>query len=179
MDVMLDLETLGSNPRAPIVAIGAVEFDRRNRVIGQTFYCTVDVTCFDRYKQFLADFDTVKWWLKQDPKAIATTFFAQDALDVRDALMQFQVWCSTIADSNKLRMWGNGSDFDNVVLSYAYDALKILKPWRFNNNRCFRTMKGECPEVYPAFEGTKHNALDDAVHQAKWLFKIDEARGAK
>lgn len=178
MDVMLDLETVGSNPRAPIASIGATSFDRKNRIITGTYYCTIDITCFDRYKMFQVDYSTIKWWLKQDPKAIATTFHATDSLDIREALSQFQIWCAQIDDPKRLRVWGNGADFDNVVLNYAYDVFRILKPWRFNNNRCFRTLKNECPDIYPVFEGTQHNALDDAVHQTNWLFKIDQARAS-
>jgi len=48
-----------------------------------------------------------------------------------------------------------------------------LLPWKYYNSQCFRTMKvqhASTPE--PAFQGTRHNALADAQHQARWLQSI-------
>ena len=38
LDVMLDLETMGTQPDAAIVAIGAVEFDLEAAQLGRRFY---------------------------------------------------------------------------------------------------------------------------------------------
>lgn len=86
-------------------------------------------------------------------------------------------------------LWGNGAGFDNVLLRQGFELLNIEPPWRHYNDRCFRTLKnlvmtrdgGERPDqtitagkCAPPFEGTKHNALADAIHQAKWLCNIAE-----
>lgn len=41
--VMLDLETMGSGPRAAIVAIGACCFEPETGRIGETFYQAIDL----------------------------------------------------------------------------------------------------------------------------------------
>jgi len=51
----------------------------------------------------------------------------------------------------------------------------ILVPWDFRQNRCLRTLKNMRPEfmeLEPEFLGVRHNALDDAMHQTKWLHSI-------
>lgn len=42
-DVMLDLETMGTDANAAIIAIGAVEFDIQNGEIGERFYAVIDL----------------------------------------------------------------------------------------------------------------------------------------
>jgi inhibitor of KinA sporulation pathway (predicted exonuclease) len=84
-------------------------------------------------------------------------------------LTAFQRWLSDLAPLKEIALWGNGSDFDNVLLAQAYAAAKMDYPIRYYNNRCFRTLKNLGLAVQePQREGTFHNALDDAKHQAKW-----------
>ena len=73
-------------------------------------------------------------------------------------------------------VWGNGASFDNVLLATAYKRLGMETPWPFWKDRCFRTMKNVC-KVDHSFEGTAHNALDDARSQAQHLIKIDAKLG--
>jgi hypothetical protein len=69
-------------------------------------------------------------------------------------------------------LWGNGADFDNALLACAYKAAALIPPWAYVNNRCFRTMRKEHAVVEPLKLGVHHNALDDALHQTRWLQKI-------
>ena len=41
--LMIDLETMGNKPTAPIVAIGAVFFDPKNGELGAEFYVAVNL----------------------------------------------------------------------------------------------------------------------------------------
>lgn len=71
-----------------------------------------------------------------------------------------------------VRVWGNGSDFDNVILRNAYAAIGSTYPWRYNDNMCYRTIKNLAPDVKMARQGVHHNALDDARSQALHLIAI-------
>lgn len=77
-------------------------------------------------------------------------------------------------------MWGNGVDFDNVILRNAYDAVSIEPFWKHWNNRCVRTIvelgrnAGIDPKKTLQFEGDQHNALADAIHQAKCVSIIHQ-----
>jgi exodeoxyribonuclease VIII len=66
----------------------------------------------------------------------------------------------------RVKVWGNGSDFDNAILSCCYGATGREVPWDFWHNRCYRTLKALRPGPKLVREGTYHNALDDAKSQA-------------
>lgn len=91
-----------------------------------------------------------------------------------DALRDFSMWVMNHSIYGKPSVWGNGAGFDNVLVSSAYEAIKVPKPWGFSQDRCYRTMKNEFPQVTMEREGTHHDALSDAVSQAKHLIAIWE-----
>jgi exodeoxyribonuclease VIII len=74
-----------------------------------------------------------------------------------------------------VELWGNGSDFDNVILGDAYEAAAMRRPWSYNKSRCFRTALADAPEaererLWKRYSvGVGHNALDDALRQARIL----------
>lgn len=168
--LMLDLETLGNNSRSPISAIGAVLFDPQAGIVDETFYRVIDIACYDQYKDyFTIDYSTVRWWMEQSDAAIKSTFVSQDKVPLDAALEAFQQF---VPSRNGTKIWGNGADFDNVILGAAYDALSMNKPWKYSNNRCFRTVKDLVGITIPYVKtGTVHNALDDAKNQANFLIE--------
>ena len=66
---MIDLETLGTDPTAPIVAIGAVFFDPKTGELGVEFSATIDFE--SACERRTPDASTIKWWLKQSDDARA------------------------------------------------------------------------------------------------------------
>jgi hypothetical protein len=160
---MLDLETLGNKPGSVIVAVGAVKF--ADGKITSTFYARVDPqSCIDAGLK--VDVATVMWWLKQSDAARLEITKTGEPLAV--VLSNFARWLGD-ADAE---VWGNGAAFDNVLLADAYEALRLPRPWKFWNDRCYRTMKSLHPEVPMPRAGTHHNALDDATDQAFHLMSI-------
>jgi exodeoxyribonuclease VIII len=176
---MLDLETLSTEPNAMIVSIGAAEFN--NNGVVNSFYEIVNLK--DQAGRHV-DPSTVTWWMKQSEAARAV--FGQPTSPLDHALDRFTRFClSNIDDIKLVEMWGNGSEFDNVLLSdlYAFnnakfaDEGKIRRPWLYYNNRCFRTLKNLFPAMYKEIsEKTErkvfHNAEDDASWQAEVAAKI-------
>lgn len=165
-DTMVDLETMSTSSNACIVAIGACKFDKEFGIMDK-FYVTVDLKSSVK-KGFDVDADTIKWWLKQSDAARKEISFAKT--DIKDALKQFQDWLG----KGNCRIWGNGAGFDNVILTNAFKRFGVEQPWNYGLNRCFRTLKGSYPKIELADEGVAHNALDDAVYQAKYLIKLVE-----
>lgn len=160
-NIMLDLETLGNKPGAVIVAIGAVRFG--GGALTEEFYSRVDAqSCVDQGLKL--DTSTVLWWMKQDDEARAELNKPGERL--MTALASFK----DLITKDDL-VWGNGSDFDNTILAAAYDACGIPLPWKFWNNRCYRTLKALRPEI-KINNGVKHNALDDARAQALHLMEM-------
>jgi hypothetical protein len=166
-NVMLDLETMGTKAYSPIVAIGAVQFDLKTDTIGETFYQRIDLqSCEDVGLKLTAN--TVLWWLKQSD--LARGEIVNPSLErcaIQDALLDFAFWIP-----NDAKLWGNGSNFDNVILSSAYEVCNMKQPWDYWNDRCYRTVKSLKPSIEIERLGTHHNALDDAISQAKHLQKI-------
>ena len=164
-NVMVDLETMGNTPGCAIIAIGAVEFSVSGDLgrLGRSFYTTIDLA--DACAQGLhMDPSTVQWWMDQDSSVRRDSMRGTDTL--RGALESFGKWL----EENGLRdacIWGNGSDFDNVLLAAAFSKIGYATPpWKFYGNRCYRTLKSLFPEHKISRVGDHHNALDDAKSQA-------------
>lgn len=163
--VMVDLETLGSRPGCAILSIGAVEFNHLTGKLGEEFYCVVNrKSC--AVAGLVEDADTLAWWGRQNAQAQAVIKEAGEAADtIADALTRFTAYLSKYGLA-QVRVWGNGSDFDNAILAVAFDKAGLKFPWKFWNNRCFRTLKSLNPDVPMPRGGVYHNALDDAKTQA-------------
>ncbi|HBD4295643.1 TPA: 3'-5' exoribonuclease, partial [Escherichia coli] len=57
--LMIDLETMGKNPDAPIISIGAIFFDPQTGDMGPEFSKTIDLDTAGG----VIDRDVIKWWL--------------------------------------------------------------------------------------------------------------------
>ncbi|MCQ6172750.1 3'-5' exoribonuclease, partial [Escherichia coli] len=57
--LMIDLETMGKNPDAPIISIGAIFFDPQTGDMGPEFSKTIDLNTAGG----VIDRDVIKWWL--------------------------------------------------------------------------------------------------------------------
>ncbi len=169
-NVMLDLETMGNRPGAVIVSIGAVCFDVKTG-LGATFHERIDMR--DAVASGLKmDASTVEWWLEQSKEA-QSALLQYPRATLKQALLRFNDWLIANCTTSDLTIWGNGGDFDNVILAEAYHAVGFPLPWKYYRNRCYRTMKS-LPNVAekPKFQGLKHDALADACFQAEHLVAI-------
>ena len=167
--IMLDLETLGNGPKSAIIAIGAVKFSPAGGGM-HDFYCTIDPE--DAVREGLKmDAGTVMWWMQQSEQARKA--FTNPGLSLRSALQAFREWYG----SKETPVWGNGASFDNVILGNAYKAIGESQPWKFWNDRCYRTVKSMYPHIKLKRVGTYHNALDDAKSQAEHLQAIWQNAG--
>lgn len=166
-DVMVDLETLGKRAGCAILSIGAVAFDPEAGELGAEHYRVVRLSSCEGAGLHI-DPDTIAWWEKQSPAAQKVLKQAQATRGNRDlytALTEFNKYLAQFGPK-AVRVWGNGSDFDNAILINCYAACGIVPGWDFWNNRCYRTLKGLNPKIKMARTGTYHNALDDAKSQA-------------
>ncbi len=172
-NIMVDLETLGNNSQSVILSIGAVEFDETG--LGSTFYMAVDPESCVR-AGLMMDVSTVMWWMKQSDEARAA--FDRSKENLAYALTSFSQFVTNCAGDDA-EVWGNGATFDNVILDSAYRATGQTKPWKFWNDRCYRTLKNLYPQVPYVKPNVAHNALEDAIAQARHASQIlREMRGA-
>ncbi|EET8461463.1 exonuclease [Escherichia coli] len=170
--LMIDLETMGKNPDAPIASIGAVFFDPQTGEQGPEFSKIIDMgTCGGT-----VDISTIEWWLQRSGEARAAIL--ADRIPLDDALLQLREFIDENSGEFFVQVWGNGANFDNVILSRSYERQEIPCPWRYTNDRDVRTMVAlglvmdfDARNV-TTFEGERHNALHDARYQAKYVSAI-------
>ncbi|MGA1831611.1 3'-5' exonuclease [Rhizobium wenxiniae] len=166
-DLMIDLETLGNKVNAPIFAIGAVYFNPETGELGETFEGAIDLEDAMRYGK--PDGSTIKWWLGQGDSA------RQKAIRGRHTSVQvFEAFYSFCGKhGSNVCPWGNGATFDISMLEYSFGRiLDKTAPWKFWNIQDCRTIKrvaGGIVNYDGQLEGTAHTALDDAIHQAKYV----------
>lgn len=161
-DLMLDLETKGKLPGSVIASIGAVPFNPYTGHIGGGFYVNVDEASCKAFG-LVTDAETEAWWA--DPaRDTARAALAKDPQPLMHALKALDgFWTVTAAE----RIWCQGPSFDQVILEAAYRAVRWAPPFRYNAGRCTRTiydLSGIKPDTSV---GVYHNALDDALMQAK------------
>jgi hypothetical protein len=139
------------------------------------------------YKYSLTrDPQTVEWWSHPD-RADAAAQLETDRVDLAIGLRRFAEWLDNLCHgmSGRLRIWCHGENMDEPMLRHAYkmlfdqtgqciiDTRPAIVPWHYRSPRDTRTafdMAGMDPATcLEAFKtgGTFHNALDDAVTQAR------------
>lgn len=176
--LMVDMETMGNSPDAPIVSIGAVFFDPSTGNTGAEFYRVVSLESSMSFGM-KPDASTIQWWLKQSSEARSAILVdeAMGLLETLELLADF-IAENAANGSHTVQMWGNGCSFDNVILRHAYALTETPFAVPFRNDRDVRTMVelgksvGINPRYDIPFEGDMHNALSDARHQVKYVSAI-------
>lgn len=172
--LMIDLETLGTKSNSVICSIGAVEFNLDTYEIGKIFYEKIDIdSSLDN--GMVVDGGSIKFWLTQNDDA--RNELLTNTKNIKEVLYLFRKYIETLG-VNELKVWGNGTRFD---LGLIHDAYRLTKsgiiPWSIKNERDVRTYMMDHLEIKQnlVFEGTKHNPIDDCLHQIKYLhqcFKV-------
>lgn len=166
--VMVDLETMSTDSNASIISIGAVKFwlnvKQEEFTADQLFYTSVSLKSSQEAGLHIKA-DTVMWWLSQEKEAQGAF---KNPVSLASALGAF----ARFVPNKDTYIFGNGAAYDNVVLHNAYKAVNMKYPVSYKYDVCYRTMC-KLTDIKPAkFEGTKHNALDDAKAQTRHLMLI-------
>ena len=158
-NVMIDIETLGTEPGCAIVSIGVVRFDVGGVIPDSGSYWSVDIESCQSHGLTI-DAETLKWWLKQ-PDVV------QEQLRGGYALPGVLAELSNYIDSDDV-VWANPPKFDAAILEAAYGVVDQDVPWKYWNLRDSRTLF-ETFDHHPKdeFDGQDHVAIDDARQQAE------------
>lgn len=169
--LMVDIETLATHVSAPILAIGAVLFDPTLRTDYKTLHAESFLALIDPADAVNTcgpvDGGTLKWWFQQSDDAIKR-LISSEALSVREALTRLWTY-SRSHHQVPTHIWAKGPDFDCSILQSACKATNVRYPFAFYKQRDVRTAvdlaypNGDAPVPQG---GIKHDARDDAVHQA-------------
>lgn len=165
--VMIDIETLGTEPGCVVLSVGAVRFDRDGSGDDDDdqFYRSVDRDSCEAVG-LTVDEDTLSWWLDQDPLIRRILDGGQPLDDVLDDLARF------VGDAEEV--WAHSPKFDALILESAYEAIDSLPPWEYYQLRDARTVDKLPVDVKSGRDDdlVNHNALDDAIEQAGTVARV-------
>lgn len=164
-DVMIDLETLHTNPDCVVLTIGAVRFDPYGTGVVEKL--ELRPTIEDQtevYNRSISD-DTIRWWGEQSIEAQEEAFGEENRIPFAECMEILYKFCW-----NRRAVWSNGAPFDLVVMENAWRQTSDKPnpiPWPFWSMRDTRTLY-EIARVSLKDGGnvTSHKAVDDAERQA-------------
>lgn len=190
VEVMIDIETTGTEPGCGIWQIGAVAdvpVDLPDGDFGLAFVHTINPYTLDGH-QDAWDPETIAWQETTNKEHWDNAMSYDGTVAEAPQLMMtaFFSWCrdiKAIADTvgSEVRYWCKGTSFDFPIIERFNRNLggqKILIPWRYGQCNDLRTMCNVLGQPVPKFPGA-HNALVDAQKQMYHLINLLYLIGAK
>lgn len=173
IDVMVDIETLGTGSHATIFQISAISFNIETGQHYSTFNGIADVS---KNKTLKVDGSTLKWWLNTN-KELLTDLLNKGEESSEELLTKFHTWVGSLTpDTKDIYLWGNGILFDNKMIQEQFINLGLNYPIFFRNDRDVRTLvdlagkklgitEKELKEKFNDETLVKHDAFDDVKYQ--------------
>lgn len=170
--MMIDFETLSlKNPA--IFEIGVVVFNKDGII--ESLKINVDVeSCQEIGLE--VDASTIVWWLKTNKDLLSEKMLCE-SVSIRHAITKL---FDTYDEFGCTKVVGNGALADLLWVHQIIDKLNEVDykgeglwktPWTYRDEMCFRTLKALLPTVYIEFDGTNHDALDDAMWQSLYMIE--------
>lgn len=172
MDLMLDLETLGTRPGCVVLTIGAVLFDPYSlKEPGPGIYMRVDADEQIAKGREVQE-DTLKWWMDQAEDIREEALGETDRVSVEHMYRELNKICVGVNG-----IWAQGPVFDIAILENIYRQYGWPTPWQFWQIRDSRTLFAVHGD--PRVKGREghHNALADCVYQAQGVQQIYKRLG--
>ncbi|GGA05881.1 hypothetical protein GCM10011408_28530 [Dyella caseinilytica] len=164
LNAAIDIETLDRAPTAVVLSIGCAVFNRAGGILG-TFHRVLSKLEQHRVGRTVG-VDTLAWWKEQDEQARVLLTTPGDS--VSGALHDLRHFLDSHAVAG---VYGYGADFDNATVRSLAQTFGVDEPWHYRKNRCGRTVVALAGDriALPERVGTHHNALDDAIFQARHI----------
>lgn len=186
MNVMIDLETLGTKPNTYILTLAAVAFLPITGKAPYVFYEKIDVDSYPRNGAFSFDFSTLGWWMKQNTAATTEAFSGLPRKNIEVVLRHLSKWIHDLSpDPGSIKVWSQGASFDIPILEYTMSYFNIEIPWKFYNVRDTRTLYDVAGIAYSKVtlpktsERVEHNSLSDCLKQVEAVRQAMEKLGKK
>lgn len=189
VDIMTDIETLGTKSDSTIIQISAVAFDIESGNVTHEFDMIADIEKNENDIKVTAG--TLKWWQTTNAE-LFTELLNGGFHSSESVLTHFHEWLNQF-DKENLYLWGNGILFDNKMIQAQMEKIGMNYPIHYKNDRDVRTileltaMKMNVPEkeiktrVDNRVKNQKlvhHNALDDCYWQVELVhYCYDELTG--
>lgn len=166
--LMLDFETLDVGECPIILSMGACVFNE-DGIVDTLFEKINTSSC--QVIGCTESLSTTLWWEKQSDEARNAAFGGDTNIGYAMGML---VDFYKINDCKEI--WSKGAIADIRWANNILEKLKIDQPWKFYQEMCFRTFLRMSQPIEIPFDGNKHNALDDAIHQAKQFIAINKQK---
>jgi hypothetical protein len=156
MDLMIDLEGLGTGPDTTILTIAAQAFDPFGLLdFKQQYYARVTL---ESQENRSIQQGTIDWWATQPAAARNEAFNEDGRIPLDQALDELGklIW-------HAKRIWAQGPTYDMNILEHAYKSYGKPIPWQFYAVRDSRTVFSLWPDLPKP--PTSHHALEDCRRQ--------------
>lgn len=138
-DIMVDLETLGTDIDSTIIQISAVCFNIENGEVRSVFNECVDISKNASYELKITG-DTIKWWLTNNHNTLEKILNEGEDSST-NVLRNFSNWLSAMGNPySEVHLWGNGILFDNAMIKHHMETNVIKYPIHYRNDRDLRTV---------------------------------------
>lgn len=178
MQVMVDIEGLGSRKNGRIIQIGAVGFDFNEGVLEAHELLQMEDRCFNmrvaQYTGATEDPDNCAFWADPKQAPALTEIERMPAQPLPLVLTKFskflKEWLGT-----RGKLWAKPPGFDLRLITDAYELTGLVRPWKYAHEHDLRTLMYIARQVplsgfkAPDISNAKlihHYALHDAVQQA-------------
>lgn len=176
LHLMIDLETLDTAPTALVLSAGWAWFDRNGIHSSSSMR-------FDHYLQHngqdrTVSLDTIRWWHKQTTP-MPESKHSFDVRMLNRELQRTHPYYGTEhpVDLSTHLVWSNSPSFDCVILRSWAERLRHALPWKFYQERDFRTLVYLVDKAAGVGKAERRSAQHDAEQDARdqAQFMIDNA----
>lgn len=172
IDIMTDIETLGTNSDSTIFQISAIAFDINTGKHISNFNQVADIT---ENKNMNVTGGTLVWWLNTN-RELLTDLLNKGEGSSNQLLINFNQWLLELSLEGELHLWGNGILFDNKMIQHQLESIGLKYPIHYKNDRDVRTIvdltcsklgisEKELKEKFNDDTLIKHDAFDDVKYQ--------------
>jgi exodeoxyribonuclease VIII len=165
--LMIDVETLGVNPHAPIMQIGAILFDSYTGAHVQEYCANIEVTDASCERWGLkTDQSTIDFWAGQPVEIWESTKIGARPLEV--VMPEFFAGLGAIGMVKETPIWSHAT-FDFPLVNHHLQLVGC-KPLYYRAARDIRTLVALADIDLKSYDWNQktHNALDDCRFQVKY-----------
>jgi hypothetical protein len=174
IDIMVDIETLGTKSDSTIIQISSVAFNIITGDYIAKFNKIADISKNKDYEMNVTG-DTLKWWLNTD-KELLTKLLNSGIGSSTELLESFNQYLIGLSSLGELHLWGNGILFDNKMIQHQLDGIGLNYPIKYKNDRDLRTLvdltcaklgltEKQLRERYYDPALAPHDAFNDVINQ--------------
>lgn len=172
LDIMVDIETLGTKQDSTIIQLSAIAFDINTGEHIAFFDQAVDIS---KNHTMIVDGSTIKWWLNTN-KELLQELLNKGYNSSEEVLESFYNWLKRLSEKHDIYLWGNGILFDNKMIQFQLEDMCLDYPINYRNDRDVRTIvdlasaklgisEKELKEMFKDESLVEHNAFDDVKYQ--------------